>query len=250
MEEAKVPFRPRSQRGAKRPRPCYYECFDSDNEYNIPPDTGSDYDPEEEEFTTGKKQRTLPFNNKENRYKETFNDYLTNLIMRSSFDFSSCTAIVLDSYSMRTTNALRGIGFDKKNISTVECDEKVYRQHVKSGVDSHFMPLEKFTKGYSGDGFNVLCFDICGQVKTLKPCVMNALENGMFNDGTILAITVSKRTTGGTFKSHRSDFLEEMQMLAAKKGFKVAESHDYSYGGGQAAKQSPMHSEFFIFKKL
>lgn len=79
---------------------------------------------------------------------------------------------------------------------------------------------------------------------------MNALENDMFIDGTILAITVSKRTTGGSFKSHYTDFLEEMQSLAAKKGFRVAESYEYSYGGGRAAKQSPMHSEFFIFKKL
>ena len=43
---------------------------------------------------------------------------------------------------------------------------------------------------------------------------------------------------------------KEIEMIATKKEFKIINIVTYCYGGGRGATQSPMHSEFFIFKKV
>lgn len=153
---------------------------------------------------------------------------------------------------MRTTKALLELGIPKYTISTVECDPLIYDIHVKSGINSYNMYLEEFVSKPPQTGYQVLCFDICGMVSTLEPCVMLALKNKMITNNTILATTVCKRSKGGKFDKNFEDFYQRIVKYAAKYRLKIDSRHKYDYSGKRenGRRQSAMHSEFFIFKKF
>ena len=188
---------------------------------------------------TGK--RRASYDAKHNQYKDSFNALMCNAMDKQKSE----TVLLLDGINMRSTESCVKIGIKKLNITSIERNFKVYKKHLKNGINSYNGDVWKVTiRPNEYAPYDAVNLDAVSSAYTVFKNNRNIFKNGFLSDNSVLALTITKRSN---IKGANvwADYLKLKKLIKKL-------SHEYNFNcecvGEQ--EQSKVISVIFILNKL
>lgn len=190
-----------------------------------------------------------PYDESNNINKSKFNKNLFPLIKIKCNNF--CLDVdeigpicIFDSVGMRTTNFLESKGIKKWQICSIEYLQETCKIHKNHGISNYQAHFDLFMKNceVQPKPWGMLVMDACGTIDKFGPSFLELFRKKFIGNGTILAITASKRSRyGGVFKNKLNSLITSMHQESDKLGLTMIQAEKLTLD------YKNIHSEYFYF---
>lgn len=191
---------------------------------------------------------TKPYNKKYLLFKQKCNDHLAHMIYcyLQPDAAEGIDVFCLDGKHHHTSKMLLEHHWtNKERIVVVERDRPTSALHRAFGLTVLEGELyEVLQEGYWTRTMDVVFIDAEASLKTIAVWVRLVIDMQMCRkDRCILAYTCSKRTLGGTFRSHYALFWKQLQRWLRKHGLRVEQKRSLEYACPKL-RQSAMYTDY------
>lgn len=169
-------------------------------------------------------RRVASYDKKCNGNKEKFNEVLIELIKANQINVPHY--LIMDGVLNRTANKLhKELGVSYNCITTLEKNRLTHNRHLKNGCWSFYIGAAEFFRLLNVyDPYACIVLDTVNSPASVCKYVGFIFKNGYLKkSGSLLVITVTKRTRSGSFMEQYEDMKKKVEMYACECGFKCVE---------------------------
>ena len=164
----------------------------------------------------------------------------------------------LDSSEQNSSNTLKNVGIDKKNIFLVENKPEIAEKHRKKSFKIFEGDLKDYSENIKDNkddkNDNKKCagwyFDMCGNITKQENGILNTLKNTDFINKSVLGFTFCRtRHKKELYCKEKILFVKKFNKILLNKGFNSIKILDHDYSGNYMFKRiKKSHMNSFIYK--